>query len=165
MTDAQHAADTTASDGFVWHPRYQGRTFQAVEQNLADDIRRDQHAYQIFLENAEKEEHDAFNSVRDLEKRWSEYDFGWAEVPADTLAARIIAFERAREARQEMFSWNEWKSGVTQPEDTGTDAPQKSGDWRENLTDQQRRRLASSLSVAVIFGMILLCFAIYAIVR
>lgn len=165
MTDAQHAAPTASSDQFVWHPEYRGMTFQAVEQSLADDIRRDQHSYQLFLENAEKEEHDAFNSVRELEKRWSEYDFGWAEVPADTLAARILAFQRAREERREMISWNDWKKVGTQPEETATNAPLKTGDWRENLTDQQRRRLASSLSVAVILGMILLCFAIYAIVR
>lgn len=165
MTDAQHAANTASSNEFVWHPVYQGKSFRAVEQNLADDIRRDQHSYQIFLENAEKEEHDAFNSVRELEKRWSDYDFGWAEVPADTLAARILEFERAREDRQEMFSWKEWKLGGAQQVETEPDAPLKTGDWRENMTDQQRRRLASSLSVAVIFGMIVLCFAIYAIVR
>lgn len=165
MTDAQHEANPTPSDQFVWHPEYRGRSFQAVEQNLVSEIRRDQQSYQLFLENAEKEEHDAFNSVRELEKRWSDYDFGWTEVPAETLAARIMEFERAREERQEMFSWKEWKMSGAQPTTAAPEVPLQTGDWREKLTDQQRRRLASSLSVAVILGMILLCFAIYAVIR
>lgn len=164
MTDSVNDAVQASPDRFVWHPEYAGKTFEGVRRELEDDIQRDQRAYDLALEQAEKEEFGAFNSVRELEKRWSEYDFGWVEVPAKVLADRILAFERARDKRQELFGWQEWKDeslAQTKVTDMSTQKP----DWRENLSDEQRRKIASAASIAILFGLVVVCAAVYMLVR
>lgn len=164
MTDSASEAVKSTPDTFVWHPEYIGESYESVRRQLEDDIERDQRAYNLALEEAEKEEFGAFNSVRELEKRWSDYDFGWAEVPPKYLADRILAFERARDERQELISWQDWKAeAIQQPE--APQVPDHKPDWRENLTDEQRKRLASALSIAVLFGMALLCVGAYMLLR
>lgn len=167
MTDSDFTTDTS-TDKFEWHPDYAGESFETVRRNLIEEITRDQNAYHLALEQAEKEEHDAFNSIREIEKRWSEFDFGWVEVDPEVLADRILAFEQARDEQQVMMSWQAWKR---QNEDVGTQlptTPRQSGekrDWREDLSDEQRRKLASGISVAIIFIMILACAGVYMFVR
>lgn len=160
VTQPGNAATGSAANEFTWHPDYAGNTFEGVERDLTDEIQRDQRSYHQALEQAEKEEFDAFQSVRELDKRWSDYDFGWFDVPPEALARRIVAFERARDARQEMFSWQEWKDNSLPQMETAPVAEEKR-DWRENLTDEQRKRIASALSVGIILFFILICVLVY----
>lgn len=167
MTDIENTAEPAAEE-FVWHPEYAGRSVDTVRRGLTDEIRRDQSAYHLALENAEKEEHGAFTSVRDLEKRWSEFDFGWFDTPPEALAHKITDFEWERESRQEMISWREWRADSPQaPAEVATNAPEAvdTGDWRERMTEEQRKRLASALSIGVILGMVLICIVLYSVVR
>lgn len=155
----------TAAEKFEWHPDYAGRTFESVQRELTDQIERDQRAYHLALENAEKEEFGAFNTVRDLEKRWSDYDFGWFDTPANQIAARIVAFEKAQDAKQELLNWQEWRSeNQSRPQEVRTMSEEKR-DWRENLSDEQRRKIASAMSVGVILLMVLVCIGLYFVIR
>lgn len=163
MTDSVNEPSQSASEVFSWHPEYVGRSYESVHRDLTDDIRRDQEAYDAVLNEAEKEEFGAFHSIRELEKRWSDYDFGWHEVRPESLADRILQFERARDARKELISWQEWKSQAT-PQPGVTQVSEQKPDWRENLTDDQRRKLASGLSVLVLVGMVVVCVLIYMLV-
>lgn len=160
MTDS--ANDT--SQQFTWHPEYIGKSFESVRRDLIDDITRDQRAYHQALEEAEKEEFGAFNSVRELEKRWSEYDFGWFDVPPESLANKILAFERDRDGRQELFGWQEWKA-ESAPQPVEATSPAENTDWRENMTDEQRRKLASALSILVLVTIALVCVGAYMLIR
>lgn len=164
MTDPVNESTQTAADQFVWHPEYVGKSFESVKRELADDIQRDQRAYELALEQAEKEEFSAFNSVRELEKRWSDYDFGWFDQPPDSLADRIVAFERARDERQELISWQDWKAESI-PQPGVAPVSERKPDWRENLSDEQRKRIASAMSIVIIVGLILVCILIYTLIR
>lgn len=164
MTDSGIDTAQSAPDQFIWHPEYIGESFDSVRRQLQDDIERDQRAYHLALEEAEKEEFGAFNSVRELEKRWSEFDFGWAEVPPKYLADRILSFERARDERKDLISWQDWKAESVERPAEPTVSDHKP-DWRENLTDEQRKKLASALSIAILFGMALLCVGAYMLIR
>lgn len=163
MSGAAMQEPGSGEGSFVWHPEYAGKSFASVRRRLADEIQRDQRAYHLALENAAREEHDAFTAVRELEKRWCVYDFGWFDLPPDVLAARIVAFERAREDRHSLISWEEWRA--TSPSQKEQAVSDEKRDWRENMTDQQRKRLASALSIGVIVLMILVCFGLYALIR
>lgn len=146
---------------FEWHPIYAGRTYESVQRELADSIRSDQRAYHGALDNAEREEFGAFAAVRDIEKRWSSYDLGWAEMDADTLAQRITTFERAREYQQAMISWDEWRGMSPTPSAT---ASTEKTDWRENLTDEQRRKLASAIAITILVMFFVLVVIILTVV-
>ena len=159
------SAQETAADTFAWHPDYAGRTFESVHRELTDQIERDQRAYHLALENAEKEEFGAFTTVRDLEKRWSDFDFGWFDTPANQVAARILAFEKARDTKQELLSWQAWRSeNQSRPQEIHTMSEEKR-DWRENLSDEQRKKIASAMSVGVILLMVLVCIGLYFLIR
>lgn len=109
MTDTQQdGAENTA--GFDWHPEYVGKTYDEVHGELQSQIESDQRAHRLVMEGAEESEHEVLASVVTLERRWGRYDFGWAEMDADTLAARIVAFEREREARKELITWDAYRS-------------------------------------------------------
>ncbi len=148
---------------FTWHPEYSGRSVESVRRELVDSISRDQTAYHAALESAEREEHGAFTTVRDLEKRWSQYDFAWFEQSPEILAGRIIQFEQEREARQEMIDWQQWKT-ASRPS-VATPASGEKRDWRENLSDEQRKKLASGLAVGVMVLGLLMCIGLYLLVR
>ena len=111
-TDASPAA---APNRFVWHPRYRGRLVEEVRVEVAQELARDQRAYALVLEGAEQQENAALASVLDLEKKWGPFDFGWAETDADDLAARITAFEKARDDRQELFPYERYRDEVLAP--------------------------------------------------
>ena len=38
-------------------------------------------------------------------------------------------------------------------------------DWRENLSDEQRKKIASAMSVGVILLMVLVCIGLYFLIR
>src|SRR5699024_6696703 len=93
MTDHQTRQGDVEGQEFQWHPQYRGRSAEDVERDLARKIAKDQRAYEVALSGAEESEYDALASVMDLEKRWSIYSFGWAEMDPDVLARRIVDFE------------------------------------------------------------------------
>ena len=95
---------------FQWHPVYKGQALGAVTERLRGDLAHDQRAYALALEGAEEHEDAALASVIELEKRWGEYDFGWAEIDPKVLADRIVEFEWAREKRQELFPFSEFRA-------------------------------------------------------
>lgn len=102
-------ADAGAGDRFSWHPTYKGRTHAAVRRELATEIARDQRAYNLAMDGAEADEHDSLASVIDLDRKWSDFDLGWAEADPEELAGRILAFEAERDRRRQLMPWQEYR--------------------------------------------------------
>jgi hypothetical protein len=94
---------------FTWHPDYAGRLLVDVREELVREIAADQRAYALAMEAAESQEDDALVSVLRLEKRWSDFDLGWAEADPGQLADRILEWEWQREQRQELFPFSEMR--------------------------------------------------------
>jgi hypothetical protein len=108
VTDRQEA--TGVEETFAWHPTYAGKSVAEVRSIVTEDIARDQRAYALAMEGAEHAEGASLTTIVELERRWSPYDFDWAEMDASTLAGRIVAFEQDRENRQEMIPFAEHRS-------------------------------------------------------
>lgn len=103
-----------AADGaFTWHPDYAGRSYDDVRRELADSIGRDQRAYDLALSGAERDEHATLTSVRDIERRWSQYSLDWAETDPQVLADRVLAFQQERDRQQRMIPWDEYREAAT----------------------------------------------------
>ncbi len=85
-------------------------SYERVLGDLAEDIARDQRAYKLAMDGAELSEHDSLITIVDLERRWSEYEFEWAEMDSRSLARRILTFEQERERRQEMISFADYRA-------------------------------------------------------
>lgn len=98
------------ADRFVWHPRYRGQTLDAVRAEIERELASDQRAYGLVLEGAERQENAALASVIELERKWGAFDMNWAESNPAPLAARIAAFEQAREARREMIPYAAYRA-------------------------------------------------------
>ncbi|HWV35063.1 MAG TPA: hypothetical protein VNZ55_05475 [Thermomicrobiales bacterium] len=152
----EHEASTAGITTFQWHPHYRGRSVEAVERELASEIGNDQRAYEVALSGADVSEHDALASVMELEKRWSDYSFGWAEMEPDALARRIVAFEQERERRQELISYDQYRDEVDA-------VPVSGGGWRASMDDEQRRRVAN-IGAAIIMAAVVLIVIIVLIV-
>lgn len=105
---------------FTWHPVYKGRLVNDVRDELIRDIGADQRAWNLALEGAEEHEADALETVKRLEKRWAEFDLGWAEADPAALADRILAWEWERERRQELFPYDEMRTAT---QDAATPPP------------------------------------------
>lgn len=103
--------------GFVWHPVYAGKSFAQVQNELAEEIARDQRAYKLAIDGAEASEHDSLITVVELERRWSEYEFDWSEMDAKALAQRIVKFEQECEKRQETLSFADYRASGALLED------------------------------------------------
>ena len=97
---------------FNWHPVYAGRLLLDVREELVREITADQRAYALAMEAAESREDDALVSVLRLEKRWSDYDLGWAEADPGQLADRILEWEWQREQRHELFPFSELRESA-----------------------------------------------------
>jgi hypothetical protein len=141
---------------FSWHPVYHGRSGADVRRELADEIARDQRAYQLALEGAERAENQSLASVMELEKRWGVYSFDWADMDPDELAGRIVDFELARERRQELFPYAEYREDARR-----TSAAAPTAGRGAAMTDEQRRRVAN-LGAAVI--MVILAIIVIGII-
>jgi hypothetical protein len=116
---------------FTWHPDYAGRLLVDVREELVREIAADQRAYALAMEAAESQEDDALVSVLRLEKRWSDFDLGWAEADPGQLADRILEWEWQREQRQELFPFSEMREAVPHQ---GVPPAQASWlDWLRNL--------------------------------
>jgi hypothetical protein len=116
---------------FVWHPQYAGRLVVDVRQELMSEIAADQRAYALALEAAEAREDDALATVLRLEKKWSEFDLGWAEADPGELADRILAWEWEREKRHELFPYSEMREQTSLPAPSPTQASWL--DWLRRL--------------------------------
>lgn len=103
MGQASERSVDGGGERFTWHPQYRGQTAAEVAAAVRADLEHDQRAYELALESADEREHDTLAAVIDLEKKWGQFDMGWAECDAEDLAARIAAFEQERDRRQELF--------------------------------------------------------------
>lgn len=99
-----------SNDTFTWHPDYAGQTVASVERGLAADIARDQRQYQLALDGAEQSEHESLTSIVELERRWGNYAFDWAEMDANELARRIVTYHRECDRRQEIVPFSEYRA-------------------------------------------------------
>ena len=98
---------------FIWHPQYRGRTVAEVSAELRSDLEHDQRSYELLLAGADQREGAALAAVLPLEKRWGEFDFDWAATEPAELAGRIAAFERERERRRELISYEAYRREST----------------------------------------------------
>lgn len=113
MSDrTQSATSTSTSNGqaFVWHPDYAGKSFAQVHSDLVQEITRDQRSYKLAMDGAEGAEHDSLTTIVELERRWSTYEFDWAETDPARLADRILKFEQACENRRETMSFADYRA-------------------------------------------------------
>jgi hypothetical protein len=121
VTDDQRgeavATGTPAQTRFEWHPVYAGKSPDDVLAQLTDDIARDQRAYKLAMDGAETSEHESLVAVMDLERRWGEFEFDWAEMDPRQLATRILRFEQERERRRESISFADYRSSGALLED------------------------------------------------
>ena len=101
---------TPTSDRFEWHPVYAGKSFDQVLRDLSEEIARDQRAYKLAMDGAEASEHDSLVTVVDLERRWSEYEFDWAEMDPKKLANRILRFEQECERQRRAISFADYRA-------------------------------------------------------
>jgi len=119
------------SDGeerFVWHPAWQGRTVAEVREELRAQAARDQRAYALALEGAERHENDALASVVALERTWGGISLDWPEADPDALAEAMLAAERERERRREMAPLAELRNLLPRPVSApaGEEEPERS---------------------------------------
>lgn len=156
MTDDASTASSQDGTTFTWHENYRGRTSDDVIRELAGEIANDQRAHELALSGAEQEEHAALASVMELEKRWSEYSFDWADMPPEELARRIVDFELERDRRQQMISWEQYRAEVAPPDA----AP---AGWRASLSDEDRRRYANCGAILIIGLIIVIILILMAI--
>ena len=126
MTDIPAAADPDPSSEqsrFVWHPQYRGQTVAEVRAALLDDLRSDQRAYAITIDGPPENESEILARVVGLEKKWGPYALDWATAEPAAIVDRAVAFERERDARQELFRYAEYRernAPVAQSRGAGT---------------------------------------------
>jgi hypothetical protein len=148
VTDSR-SSDLATGDTFTWHPTYAGRPVDQVRRDLAEEIARDQRAYELALEGAEHSEHASLSSVMEIEKRWSVYSFDWADIDPRALADRIVAFELERDRQRELFPYADYR---------GQQSSQHHG--RSAMSDGQRRRIANIGAVAILALIAIIVFVI-----
>ena len=110
------AESTELAQQFTWHPKYKGCDVEQVRRDIGDEIGRDQRQYSLSLEGAEQAEFASLTSVVELERRWGQFDFDWAETDPKLLADRILEFELERDRRQDLISFGDYRAEL---EDTG----------------------------------------------
>lgn len=121
MANAEHV--TGPADGFLWHPAYTGKSAASVRATIASELASDQRAHALTLEGAEEHEGDSLASIIALDRKWGPYDLNWAESSPEELADRIVAFELARERRQELISYAAYRDAAIADETSSeTDA-------------------------------------------
>jgi hypothetical protein len=127
-----------AAGRFGWHPRWSGRSAEAVRQELLEEIRSDQRAYALALEGAERHENDALSSAVALDRKWGGFALDWAEADPERLADAVLAAEWERERRREMVPLADLRDVVGRPlaEPGADDPPEKA----IRLTDPAARR-------------------------
>ena len=109
---------------FTWHPDFANRTLFDVRQELVDDISADQRAYELAMDAAETKESDVLASIMALDKKWGQFDMGWAEADPGQLADRILEWRWEQEKRHELIPFAEVRSQAPLPE-----IPPQQAEW------------------------------------
>lgn len=117
MANAEHV--TEPADEFLWHPAYKGKSAASVRASIVTELASDQRAHALTLEGAEEHEGDSLASIIALDRKWGPYDLNWAESSPEELADRIVAFELARERRQELISYAAYRDAAIVDELSG----------------------------------------------
>ena len=130
MTDIPAApSDPDASSDqsrFTWHPQYRGQTVAEVRAALLDDLRSDQRAYAITIDGPAENESEILVRVVGLEKKWGPYALDWATADPAAIVDRAVAFERERDARQELFRYAEYRDRNAPARSSGAAAGSRS---------------------------------------
>jgi hypothetical protein len=129
---------------FAWHPRYQGRTLRQVRDELTAAAARDQRAYALAMEGAEEHEQATLATVVELEKKWGGFDLDWATADPAELAAKVAAFERAREDRRELIPYAAFRLSLEEPSTAAN------RDRRQTISSAARFGLAPSRGLFLI---------------
>ena len=111
---------------FAWHPQYRGQTADEVRASLKEDLRLDQRSYAITMDGPDENESEILVRVVGLEKKWGPYALDWSTAESATVIDRVIAFEREREARRELFPYAEFRdrnTTRTPPASSGSGSP------------------------------------------
>jgi hypothetical protein len=138
--------------GFTWHPVHRGKSFNRVHGELVEEIGRDQRSYKLAMDEAEGAEHDSLTTIVELERRWSIYDFDWAEMDPKALANRILAFEQEREHRQEMIPFADYRASGALVSSNSPASTQQSG----GLSLAPGKAAIVAIAVAVVVILVIL---------
>lgn len=114
-TSAAASQSSGARTFFAWHPVYQGRDVESVRRDIADELRRDQRAYELALRAAELDESASLQTVLKLDDHWSPFDLGWAEADVPQLTDYVVAIELERDRQQRMARPKELSDRVAPP--------------------------------------------------
>ena len=146
---------STPPDRFEWHPRYRGKTVAEVRDELRADLGRDQRAYALAMEGAERDENAVLATVVELEKKWGPFDLDWSTADPTALADRIAAFELERDRRRELFPFAQHRAklaGTAAPAARGGRPPASRGSGLSEL----QPRLLWLLAIAAVVVVVLL---------
>ncbi|HWV34231.1 MAG TPA: hypothetical protein VNZ55_01285 [Thermomicrobiales bacterium] len=159
MTDQPELTDTTAGiQHFTWHPVYKGHDVEKVRHELIDEIGRDQRAYALALDAAEKDEHGALQTIMTLDARWSDFDLGWTEADPAALAKRVLAVESERERRHEMIPVSDLRASLNRMDAPASDQFADSDEVASGLHIPRWAYIA--ITVLVVLGLIALLIRI-----
>ena len=147
-----------AADRFEWHPRYGGRTVRDVHQELKNEIERDQRAYGLVIEAAERDEKATLVTVIELERKWGAVDMDWATANSTELADRVVAFEQERERRRELFPYAEFRASRDRLM-RAAPAPGRRADAVGGAVGSRSRLIIGLLVVAVVVVVVLLALS------
>jgi hypothetical protein len=114
MTDQGNASR------FTWHPHYRDRTVADVRAELLSDLEHDQRVFALAMDGAEEHEHDVLATVMQLDKRWGPFNLDWATAEPEALVASIVAFEKARDDRRELFGYDTFRPPVDESQGSGS---------------------------------------------
>lgn len=144
---------------FAWHPVYQGRDVESVRRDIADELRRDQRAYQLALQAAEQNESASLQSILTLDSRWSPFDLGWTEADPAQLTDYVLAVEVERDRLQRMATPKQLWSQVPPPHIVHAGPAAGDSFAGESAGFPISKRWQVIVSVLVVLGMIALLVA------
>ena len=99
ISNSRHQHAKTARDSPGIPPMPGSRSTMSMP-SLLDEISRDQRSYKFAIDGAEGAEHDSLTTIVELERRWSTYDFDWAESDPKSSRTGSLTFEKERERRK-----------------------------------------------------------------
>ena len=151
---AQAPGEPESGGKFEWHPRYGGRTVREVRNELRHEIERDQRAYGLVLEAADRDENATLATVIELERKWGTFDMDWATASAAELAETVVSFELERERRRELFPHGEHRASRDWLPARAAGSG-RLGDGDERSTIPRSWRIVLPLVIAVIVAVVL----------
>ncbi|MGH2558574.1 MAG: hypothetical protein ACRDJH_05880 [Thermomicrobiales bacterium] len=115
MDEPSEPTETAGNGRLTWHPEYRGKTVAEVAAEIRADLEHDQRAYELALESADEHENDTLAAILALDKKWCDFDMGWAEADTAALAHRIATFEHERDRRQDLFPFADLRDQLAPP--------------------------------------------------